>query len=663
MRTKGKKYSLLAVLVIIVAAVSYVITPAKTLIDREVFFGNPDRISVKISPDGRYLSYIAPLNGVLNVYVAPIDDIGAAKAVTNDQNRGIRSYAWTYKDNYLVYIQDNNGDENYHLYKVNLKDNKITDVTPFDKVTAYFLGESINYPNLIMIGLNNRNPEYHDIYQYNLDTGELKLILQNDKYLGFIINDELQIIYASTMSQETGDIEIFDISDHNNPKSFMKIPSDDVNTTDILGFNHSGDKLYYVDSRNRNMAGLFELNTKDGTSKLLAEDPRCDIGGGIIANPLTDEIEGYSAEYIKNETFIISDAIKPDFDYLKTLNNGELHIASRPLKDDKWIIAYTNDTGPVEYYLFDRATRENKFLFVNNSRLAKVKEKLSPMAGVVIKSRDGLDLVSYLTLPKTALKDSKVSKPLPLVLIVHGGPRVRDSWGYDYEHQWLVDRGYAVLSVNYRSSTGFGKDFIKAGNGEWAAKMQDDLIDGVNWAIKEGYADKDKVAIFGGSYGGYAALVGLTFTPEFFACGVDIVGPSNLETLINSIPSYWKPTRKIWIDMTGGNPDTEQGREFLKSRSPLTFANNIKKPLLIGQGANDPRVKQAESDQIVAAMKNHKIHGTYVLYPDEGHGFAKPNNRMSFYAIAEEFLGNCLGMPYQEVGNAVKDSSAVVEKY
>jgi dipeptidyl aminopeptidase/acylaminoacyl peptidase len=634
----------------------------KPLIDREVFFGNPDRVSVKISPDGRYFSYIAPLDGVLNVYVATIDDILKAKPVTNDKNRGIRNYSWTYKEDVLIYSQDTNGDEDFHLYKIDLKTNKITDITPFEKIRASIFGSSLEYPSLLMIGLNNRNPNYHDIYQYNLDSGELKLILKNDQYASFVINKKLDIVYASIMYQDSGDVEFFDISNLAQPRSFLKIPSDDISTTDIIGFNRIGDKLYYADSRSRNLAGLFEFNTKDDTTKLLAQDPNADLAE-IILNPLTGEFEGYSLEYIKNETIIIDDLLKIDVDLLKSREKGELHLVSRPLKDNKWIVAYTTDTGPIKYYLFDRSNKESKFLFVNNSALANEEPKLSPMEGLVIKSRDGLNLVSYLTLPKSKLTDNKLDKPLPLVLIVHGGPRTRDGWGYNPQHQWLADRGYAVLSVNYRSSTGFGKSFIKAGNSQWAAKMHDDLIDAVNWAVDKGYTDKNNVAIFGGSYGGYAVLVGLTFTPDFFVCGVDIVGPSNLETLINSIPSYWLPFRKSLIDMIGGDPDTQQGIEFLKSRSPLSFVSNIKKPLLIGQGANDPRVKQAESEQIVAAMKANKIPGTYILYPDEGHGFAKPNNRMSFYAMAEEFMGNCMNMPYQEVGNAAKNSSAVVEKY
>ncbi len=661
---KEKKLYLLIVTFALVIITSYIFIgiamSTRILINREVFFGNPDRISVRISPDGRYISCIAPLNGVLNIYVAPIDNITQAKPITNDKNRGITSYNWTYKDDTLVYMQDTNGDENFHQYKVNLKTNKITDISPFDKVRSYLVGASIDYPSIILIALNNRNPDYHDIYQYHLDTDELKLLLQNDKYSNFVVNNELKIVYASIMAQDTGDVEIFDISNIVAPRSFMKIPSEDSNTTNIIGFNHNADKLYYVDSRNRDMAGLFQYDTQNAVATLLAENPHSDINGNVMLNPLSHEIEGYSTEYIRRETFIINDAIRSDFDYLKTKEKGEMYLVSRSIKDNKWLIAYATDTGPYKYYLFDRLSKKNKFLFVTNTALSKEESKLSPMDSVVIRSRDNLELISYFTLPKIKLVDGKIIKPLPLVLLVHGGPRARDSWGYNPQHQWLANRGYVVLSVNYRGSTGFGKKFIKAGNGQWAGKMHEDLIDAVNWAVKKGYADKDKIAIFGGSYGGYAALVGLTFTPDFFACGVDLVGPSNLITLINSIPSYWKPFKKSLIEMIGENPDTEQGKEFLQARSPLTFVSNINKPLLIGQGANDPRVTQIESDQIVTAMKNNKIPVTYALYPDEGHGFTKPNNRISFYAITEEFLGKTLNMPYQEIGASINNSSVVV---
>ncbi|MCK4754991.1 MAG: S9 family peptidase, partial [Calditrichia bacterium] len=309
--------------------------------------------------------------------------------------------------------------------------------------------------------------------------------------------------------------------------------------------------------------------------------------------------------------------------------------------------------------LYDRSEKKASFMFTNRKKLENA--KLSKMHPVVIKSRDGMNLVSYLTLPfwtDTDI-DARPDKPLPMVLFVHGGPWARNSWGYHTYHQWLSNRGYAVLSVNYRSSTGFGKDFINAGNLEWAAKMHDDLIDAVNWTIDQGIADKEKIAIMGGSYGGYATLVGLTFTPDIFACGVDIVGPSNLRTLLETIPPYWAPMITMFTTRVGDHR-TEEGKKFLESRSPLNFVDKISKPLLIGQGANDPRVKQSEADQIVKAMQEKNIPVIYVLYSDEGHGFARPENRLSFNAVTDIFLATHLGGRSEPIGDDFENSSISV---
>jgi dipeptidyl aminopeptidase/acylaminoacyl peptidase len=334
-------------------------------------------------------------------------------------------------------------------------------------------------------------------------------------------------------------------------------------------------------------------------------------------------------------------------------------VTSRTLDDSTWTVAFLVDNSPARSYLYDRKAKKAMFLFTNRKALEGL-----PLAHTfprVIKSRDGLDLVSYLTLPPWSDQDGngRPDRPLPMVLLVHGGPWARDTWGLDPEHQWLANRGYAVLSVNYRGSTGFGKAFINAANREWAGKMHVDLLDAADWAVREGIALKDKIAILGGSYGGYAVLVGLTFTPDVFACGVDIVGPSSLVTLLNTIPPYWEPAIAMFTTRVGDHR-TEEGRKFLESRSPLSFVDRIQRPLLIGQGANDPRVKQSEADQIVAGMQRKGIPVTYVLYPDEGHGFARPENRLSFNAVVEAFLSQYLGGRYEPVGNDFKGSTITV---
>jgi dipeptidyl aminopeptidase/acylaminoacyl peptidase len=358
----------------------------------------------------------------------------------------------------------------------------------------------------------------------------------------------------------------------------------------------------------------------------------------------------------KDEWRILDDAIRADMEYLESVEDGEVLVTSRTLDDKLWTVAYLLDDGPVKFYLYDRDKKDAKFLFTSRDDLANY--EFVKMHTPIIKSRDGLNLVSYLSLPKGSDPDGDgiPDKPLPLVLDVHGGPWARDGWGFNSSHQWLADRGYAVLSVNYRGSTGFGKNFVNAANGEWSRKMHDDLIDAVNWAVEQGIANRDKVCIMGGSYGGYATLVGLTFTPEVFACGVDIVGPSSLVTLLQNVPPYWIPFMPV-MKVRLGDVDTEEGRAELLKMSPLPLVDKIVKPLLIGQGANDPRVTQLEADQIVHAMEAKKIPVTYVLYPDEGHGFSNEPNRMSFNAVTEAFLAEHLGGKYEPVGDDFEGSS------
>jgi dipeptidyl aminopeptidase/acylaminoacyl peptidase len=366
---------------------------------------------------------------------------------------------------------------------------------------------------------------------------------------------------------------------------------------------------------------------------------------------------------------VLDSDIVGDIAHLQAVADGDFDVLARTLDDTQWIVAYTIDNGPVHYYLYRRPTKHATFLFTNRQALEGL--PLAKMHSAVIPARDGLNLVSYYTLPIGSEANGGElvrprpeagalrARPLATVLLVHGGPWGRDEWGYDTIHQWLANRGYAVLTVNSRGSTGFGKAFVNAGNLEWGARMQDDLLDAVQWAIDAGIADPQRIAIMGGSYGGYATLAGLTFTPETFACGVDIVGPSNLVTLLETVPPYWEPIIKMFTTRVGDHR-TEEGRAFLRSRSPLTYVDNIQRPLLIGQGANDPRVKQAESDQIVQAMQAKQIPVTYVLYPDEGHGFARPENNLSFFAVAEAFLAQHLEERFEPIGEDFANSSIVV---
>lgn len=645
------------------------------LISRDVLFGNPDKASFQISSDGKFISYLAPVNNVLNVWVAPVEEPEKAEPVTRDTNRGIRNYFWAYTNKHIIYVQDLGGDENWQVHAVDITTKEDRNLTPFEEIPGPD-GKPITLPNgkplrpraqvtavshkfidEILVGLNNRNPQFHDIYRLNILTGEMKMVQQNDGFLGFMTDDNYNIRFAAQMTPDGG-MAYYLPDGKGGWVPFETIPMEDTLTTSPVGFDASGNILYMIDSRGRNTAALYSVDLKTGEKKLLFEDPRADVSAAMV-HRVKKVPEAVAVEYLRMEWTILDESIKPDLDYLKTVWAGDLRVADRTLDDRFWAVAYMVDDGPVRYYFYDREKKQARFMFSNRKDLEGV--KLSKMHPVVIKSRDGLDLVSYLTLPywEDPDNDGRPARPLAMVLYVHGGPWGRDSWGLNSTHQWLANRGYAVLSVNFRGSTGFGKQFINAGNLEWAGKMHDDLVDAVNWAIENKIADKDKVAIMGGSYGGYATLVGMTFTPDVFACGVDIVGPSNLRTLLETIPPYWKPQFELFASRVG-DPRTEEGRKLLEERSPLTYVDRIKKPLLIGQGANDPRVKQTESDQIVKAMQEKNIPVTYVLYSDEGHGFARPENRLSFYAVSDLFLARHLGGRSEPIGDDFQGSTIQV---
>ena len=627
------------------------------LIPREILFGNPDKTRVLISSDGNWIGYMAPLDGVLNVWVAPLDNISSARPVTNDTGRGIHYFTVAYTNRHVIYTQDTDGDENWKVYCVDLITGERKNLTPLKGVNAQVLHVSYSFPQEILVGLNDRDPEHHDLYVINITTGERQLVLKNENFSYIGVDNDYNPRLAGKTTPEGGE-ELYYRQVNGTWEMFMNISLEDDMTTGPIRFNKLGDILYIYESRGRETAALVEINLTTGQKKIIAEDSRADIDG-TLAHPIERTPQAASFTYERRHWKILDSSIAPDLEYLETVEDGEVSVYHRTLDDRKWIVAYLVDDGPVKYYLYDRDTKVAKFLFANQARLENL--TLAKMHPVVIKSRDGLDLISYYSLPPWSDEngDAIPDKPLPMVLVVHGGPWGRDNWGFDSEHQLLANRGYAVLSVNFRGSTGFGKSFVNAGDREWGGKMHNDLIDAVNWSIEKGIADPEKVAIMGASYGGYAALVGLTLTPQIFACGVDVCGISNLVTDLQSIPPYWLP--EIEKDFKRiGDYRTEEGKEFLMSRSPISYVDKIKRPLLIAHGANDPRVKQNESEQIVRAMKERSIPVTYVLYPDEGHGFARPENRLSFYAVAEAFLAKYLGGRYEPIGDDFMKSNITV---
>ncbi len=632
------------------------------LIPRDVLFGNPQRAQARLSPDGKYLSFLAPVEGVLNVWVAPADDLEAAEPVTEDKLRGIRGHSWAYDCKHILYNQDKGGDENWHVYATNVETKQTKDLTPIDGVNAQISGVSQKFPGEVLIGFNDRNPQLHDIYRVNIATGEKTLVQENPGLAGFVADDDFAVRMAVTFTPQGGQAWLkpegeLEDNGYADWKQVEEFGPEDAMTSGPAGFDMSGKLFYYQDSKERDTSGLFVHNLETDEIKLLADNPKCDVGG-IMADPKTGLVQAVSFTYDKTEWMVLDDAVKADIEFLeKAAGDAEFAVSSRTLDDKTWMVAIIQEAGPVKYYRYTRGD-EPKLEFLFNNRDDLEQYDLVKMHPALIKTRDGLDLVSYLSLPpgSDADGDGVPDKPVPMVLDVHGGPWARDEWGYNPSCQWLANRGYAVLNVNYRGSTGFGKNFINAANGEWSGKMHDDLMVAVDWAVDKGIAQKDKVCIMGGSYGGYATLVGLTYTPDVFACGVDIVGPSSLVTLLENAPPYWAPFMPV-MKIRVGDWTTEEGRAELLKRSPLTKVDEIKKPLLIGQGANDPRVTQLEADQIVEAMEAKSIPVTYVLYPDEGHGFARPENNQSFNAVTEAFLAEHLGGRYEPIGDDFEGAS------
>ncbi len=617
------------------------------LIPRDVLFGNPERVSPHISPDGTRMAWIAPREGVLNVWVAPIRpadapegpgvDWDAAAVVTDDTDRGIRAYTWAKDGRHLLYVQDTGGDENWRLYDVDLETMERRDLTPFEGIQARLIATRKSHRDEVLVGLNRDNPQLHDVYRLDLKTGELVKEIENPGYAGWLADEDMVVRGAIAPLPDGGyDLLVRDGADAG-WRTLLTITADDAPASDALAFTGDGKSMIVISSLGVDTGRLTRVDLASGDSQVLLEDPEADVTGALL-HPDTREPQIAVVLKDRAEYHVLDPAVEPDYQAIRALNSGDPGFAGRDEADATWLIAFSQDAGPVEYFAYDRASRTGNFLFTSRPELAAY--ELARMEPFSFTARDGLTIHAYATFPPGGGRSG-----LPTVLNVHGGPQARDAWGWDPEAQWLANRGYLCIQVNYRGSTGYGKAFVTAGDREWGAKMHDDLLDAVAYAVAQGWADPAKVAIYGGSYGGYAALVGAAFTPDVFCCAVDVVGPSNLQTLLETIPPYWAPM-KMQLYKRVGNPETDQ--EFLWSRSPLSRARDIRIPLLIAQGANDPRVKQAESEQIVAALKEAGIEYEYMLFPDEGHGFAKPQNRLRFYAAAERFLARYLGGRFEE---------------
>jgi dipeptidyl aminopeptidase/acylaminoacyl peptidase len=602
--------------------------PETELIPRSVLFGNPERSEPAISPDGTQLAYLAPVNGVLNVWIRTLgqnDD----RPVTEDVNRGIHVFAWQYDNKHILYAQDADGDENWRLYQTDIATKQTRNLTPFDKVQASIVAYEWDKPEMLLVQLNQRDESLFDVHQLNLTTGELTMDTENPgDVASWHADNELQVRAAQVMTDD-GSTVIRVRNDVSSPWRKLIQWGPDETFGGVFGFTPDNRKLWVATSVDANAARLLEVDIESGAQSVVAADSQFDVSG-MDQQPKTNRLQ--MVRFVKQRVSydFVDPEIKADYERLQQAHSGDIVRLSRTLDDTKWVVTYSRDDGPTTWFLYDRPTKTASLLFSARPDLEKY--RLSKMQPIEYTARDGMTIFGYLTVP-----EGMTTERLPMVLLVHGGPWHRDVWGYNPWAQWLSNRGYAVLQTNFRGSTGYGKQYINAGDREWAGAMHTDLIDAKNWAVEQGIADPNKVCIMGGSYGGYATLAALAFSPEAFSCGVDIVGPSNLNTLLATIPPYWSTMVAALHKRMGDN------EEFLNSQSPLFKAQQMKAPLLIGQGANDPRVKKAESDQIAAAIRANGQPVEYYCFPDEGHGFVRPENDMAFNAAVERFLAKYLG--------------------
>ena len=643
------------------------------LIDREIFFDTPEISWAELSPDGNWVSFMKEYNGITNIWVKKFDEpFDQARPLTNNE-RPIGGYFWSDDSKYILFVKDNKGDENYNIYAVDPTVEAQADtgvpisrnLTPMKDVSIRIYMVSKKDPDIMMIGINDRDKAWHDLYKLNISTGELELLYENNNRItgwDFDWDENPRLAYRTN---EAGHSEILRIDDNN---EFTKIYETNLQEQAyVAGWDKNNEKMYLVSNKGDvNLRTLYLMDPNTLEIIELESDPLNKVDfGSIFIDDNTREIIYTSYTYDKRKRLWKNKKWKKLFKKLqKRFKGKEIGFSSFTKDYKQMLISVGGDVFAYETYYFNADTGDLIYQYTSRPRLKEVEKYLAPMKSITYKSSDGLEIPAYLTIPY-----GMSQKNLPLVVLVHGGPKgSRDYWGYDPYVQILANRGYAVLQPNFRASGGYGKAFLNAGDKEWGRLMQDDITWGVKYLINKGTVDKDKVAIMGVSYGGYATLAGLTFTPDLYACGVDIVGPSNLFTLLESIPPYWESLKKYLYEMIG-DPNTEEGKKLMKERSPLFFVDNVLKPLLIVQGANDPRVKQAESDQIVVAMRDSGKEVEYILADDEGHGFRKPVNRMAMWASIEKFLAKHIGGRYQEsmpedvkkrLGEITQDVSKVV---
>jgi len=621
------------------------------LIDRELLFGNPEIAAAQLSPDGKYLAFLKPWQGTRNVWVKKVSEpFASARLLTTETKRPIASYLWSQDGKFVCYVKDNDGDENFNMFAVDPAASPAAgseappsrDLTGLKGVRVAIIDAPKTDPDVVFIGINDRDKAWHDLYKVRISTGEKTLLRKNtERIAGWQFDLQGQPRLAARVD-DSGEQEVLRVD----PSGFTKIYSCNVfETCDTLRFHKDGKHVYIQTNKgSADLVGLAMLDVETGKAEPVQSDPlkRVDLENAVFSEA-TDELVWTTYLDDKLRRQFVDKAAEADLKWLEgKLPHREVGVVSRTRDEKIWLISAASDVEPGETYIFDRAARSLSFQYKVREKLPR--EALSPMEPIHYKSSDGLEIPAYLTIPK-----GLAPKGLPLLVVPHGGPWARDTWGYNSMAQFFANRGYAVLMPNFRGSTGFGKKFLNAGNGEWGRKMQDDITWGIKYLTANGTADPKRVGILGGSYGGYATLAGVAFTPDVYRAAVDIVGPSNLLTLLEAIPPYWEAGRKMMYARMA-DPGTAEGKAWMKERSPLTAEDKIKTPLLVVQGANDPRVNRGEAEQIVIALRDRGFPVEYMLAPDEGHGFQRPVNNMAMFMASEKFLAKYLDGRYQEGG-------------
>jgi dipeptidyl aminopeptidase/acylaminoacyl peptidase len=628
--------------------------PAGALVPRRLYFVQPDYANVQLSPDGEQLAYLAPVNGVRNLFVAPAAAPRKGRQVTRVTDRDIRfSYVWAHTNRHIVFVQERDGDENWRASSVDVATGAIKALTPDRGVRSWVQETSHLHPEEMLFNHNERDRSYFDLYRVNVVTGASTLLYENREFAWLVTDSAFRLRLGGRYAPD-GSAEILERGAEG-WTPFLTVPIGDLDALNLVDFSEDGKTLYMIDTRERDKAALVAIDMATRQATVLAQDAEADIVRLDLDRRTRRPLAALAVKD-RSRWHGLDAGTRQDLERLAAWRSGDVDFNSRSLDNRKVTVYYERDTQSGEFALLDRPSGRIEPLYKLRAAVDGV--GLRPMEPVVIRARDGLELNSYLTLPSRGAQAAQA--PLPMVLVIHGGPYWRDSWGFSGTHQFLANRGYAVLSVNFRGSTGFGKRFVTAADKEWGGRMHDDLIDAVDWAIARGIADPKRIAFYGASYGGYSALMAATKTPEVFACIVDIFGISNLLTFMATIPPYWGPWFSVWKNRLA-DPDTEAGRAFLRERSPLFHIDRATRPILIAQGARDVRVVAAESEQMVAALKRKGTPVTYVSFPDEGHGFVRPENRLAFFAVTEAFLSKHLGGRYQPVGDAFKGSTIKVE--